>query len=307
MNEMELRIQNLEKKYRTLQYSVVGLMCFAAYVGLTGTTVNLSALAQQQQPAKEISKEEAGVPVVVEAEVFLLKDSAGNIRGVWTADDEATSFAMMHKDKYPIAAIAVDRKNATLSLTDVYAGKISMGLTDSIRSIAITDDTKKNNIYLGLTGSGEASFDMVSTGNSSVVIDGMTSTLDMSGDSAVLALTETVGSAVALKAQPSNAGLTFLDYQNQPTVDLTTVDGKTQIKLNSPALKEEKTILTAPDEVLIPEVEQNVPAKETVNPENASENKTDPKTGVDDNVKEPDAQKDQNQRIDMKTYSPFAK
>lgn len=314
MEDLELRIQKLEKKYRTLKYLVTGLMCFAAYTGLTGATMNSSAFAQQRkgQTAKqgeEIDKKDAGIPVVVEAEVFLLKDSGGNIRGVWTADNDTTSFAMMHKDKYPIAAIAVDRKNATLSLTDVYAGKISVGLTDSIRSIAITDDTKKNNIYLGLTGSGEAAFDMVSTGNSAVVIDGATSSLDMSGDTAILALTETVGSAVALKAQPSSSALTFLDYQNKPTVDLTTIDGKTQLKMNSPATKDEKTIVTTPEEILnFNETMNKALEGDDAGQADAAAAQTSGDKNADGKGEDKkDEKKEENKVVNMKTYSPFSK
>ena len=286
MENLELRIQKLEKKYRALKYSVVFLMCFVAYAGLNGTTgVNLSAFAQQNPDAD--ARAEAGIPTVVEAEVFLLKDNRGNIRGVWTADDTTTSFAMMHQEKYPIIAMAVDRKNASLSLTDVYGGKISVGLNDSIRSVAITDDTKKNNIYLGLTGSGAASFDMVSTGTSAVVIDGESSTFDMSGDSSVLALTETVGSAVALKAQPSSSMLTFLDYQNKPTSTLSTVDGKTQLYMSSPAVKEEKTIGTTANDQFVFSGKKNLKddAEEEVSAENKEGNKV----------------------VNMKTYSPFGK
>ena len=249
MENLELRIQKLEKKYRALKYSVLFLMGFTAYAGLNGN-IAINSSAHAQQAAEKISKDEAGVPSVVEAEVFLLKDSGGNIRGIWSADDDTTSFAMMHKEKNPIIAMAVDRKNASMSLTDVYEGKISVGLNDSVRSIAIVDDTKRNNIYFGLTGEGAASVDIVSTGNSAVVIDGATSTFDMSGDSAVLALTETVGSAVALKAQPSSSMLTFLDFQNKEMSTLSTIDGKTQLYMNSPTLKEEKTITTAPEDQL---------------------------------------------------------
>ncbi|MGN1079871.1 MAG: hypothetical protein ACI4TE_06835 [Alphaproteobacteria bacterium] len=314
MENLEVRIQKLEKKYRTLKYLVTGLMCFAAYTGLTGTTMNSSAFAQQKkgQAAKqgeEIDKKDAGIPVVVEAEVFLLKDSAGNIRGVWTADNDTTSFAMMHKDKYPIAAMAVDRKNATLSLTDVYAGKISLGLTDSIRSISIMDDTKKNNIYLGLTGSGEAAFDMVSTGNSAMVIDGATSSLDMSGDTAILALTETVGSAVALKAQPSSSALTFLDYQNKSTVDLTTIDGKTQLKLSSPASKDEKTIVTTPEEILNFNEAMNKALEDDKagSPDAAAPETSGEKKDGDKSENKKDEKKEENKVVNMKTYSPFSK
>ena len=304
MENLELRIQKLEKKYNTLKYLVTGLMCFAVYTGLTGIKTNTAAFAQQK--GAEIDKEEAGVPIVVEAEVFLLKDSAGNIRGVWTADNDTTSFAMMHKNKYPIIAMAVDRKNATFSLTDVYSGKISLGLTDSIRSIAVMDDTKKNNIYLGLTGSGEAAFDMISTGNSAMVIDGSTSSLDMSGDTAILALTETVGSAVALKAQPSSSALTFLDYQNKPTVDLTTIDGKTQLKLNSPATKDEKVIVTTAEEILnfnddlkrslAEETSEATPNKEEKDDGATKDKQTDQKSD----------KKNENKIVNMKTYSPFS-
>lgn len=299
MENLELRIQKLEKKYRTLKYLVTGLMCFAAYTGLTGASMNLSAVAQQRNQGG-INKKDAGIPVVVEAEAFLLKDTEGNIRGVWTADDATTSFAMMHQGKYPIAAIAVDRKNAVFSLTDAYAGKISVGLTDSIRSIAIMDDTKKNNIYLGLTGSGEASLDLVSTGSSAVSIDGATSTFDMSGDTAILALTETVGSALALKAQPSASALTFMDYQSNATMDLTTIDGKTQLKMVSPATKEEKTIVTTPEEVL------DFNAR-MANPEEEDEEDAENETSEGSAEKQADAKKAENKVVNMKTYSPFSK
>lgn len=302
MENLELRIQQLEKKYRTLKYLVTGLTCFAVYTGLAGAPVNTSFA--QSKKAEEINKTDAGIPVVVEAEVFMLKDAAGNIRGIWTADNDTTSFAMMHKDKYPIAAIAVDRKNATLSLTDVYAGKISLGLTDSIRSIAITDDTKKNNIYLGLTGSGEASFDMVSTGSSSVTVDGSTSTLDLSGDTAIMALTETVGSAVALKAQPSASALTFLDYQNKSTVDLATVDGKTQLRMVSPATQDEKTIDTTAAEMLkLNEMLEQRKAAEAGAVDAAADKKD--KAGETKAEEKKDKEKDQS--VNIKTYSPFSK
>ena len=293
MENLELRIQKLEKKCRALKYSVLSLMCFAAYAGLSGSvTINSSAHAQQQQNAHQAEKEAAGVPVVVEAEVFLLKDSAGNIRGIWSADDNTTSFAMMHKEKNPIIAMAVDYKNASLSLTDAYGGKISVGLNDAIRSLAITDETKKNNIYLGLTGSGAAAFDLISTNNAAVVIDGLTSSIDMSGDTSILALTETVGGTVALKAQPSSSVLTFIDYQNTPTATLSTVDGKTQLYMNSPALKEERTLGSSVEETAS---DQSSSASVETKPESKT-----PEAAVSE-------KKEENKVVNMKTYSPFSK
>lgn len=309
MENLELRVRKLEKKYNFLKNSVLFLMFFAAYAGVTGTAkIDFPAFAQQKSGAgkaeaeQQKAKEEAGIPVVVEAEVFLLKDAKGNVRGIWTADDDTTSFAMMHLDKYPIIAMAVDSKNASLSLTDTYSGKISLGLTDSIRSFSIMDDTKKNNIYLGLTGTGEAAFDMVSTGNAAVAIDGSTSSLDMSGDTAILALTETVGSTVALKAQPSTAGMTFLDYQNKRTLEMATIDGQTQLYMNSPIVKEEKVYDTKKQEVLSFEnkvVAQDngtvVPAQQESVAKGAADEKAEPK------------KKEENKIVNMKTYSPFAK
>ncbi|MBO4520497.1 MAG: hypothetical protein J5787_04760 [Alphaproteobacteria bacterium] len=298
MENLELRIQKLEKKYNTLKYSVLFLMCFAAYAGMSGTTkLSVSAHAQQRSEASK-EKAAAGVPLVVEAEVFLLKDAAGKIRGVWSADDTTTSFAMMHKDKYPIIAMAVDRKNASMSLTDVYSGKISIGLNDSIRSVAIMDDTKKNNIYLGLTGAGEAAFDMISTGNSAFVIDGSTASIDMSGDTSILALTETVGGTVALKAQPSSSALTFLDHQNKQTASFSTIDGKTQIYMNSPSTKEEKTIGTMPDNLLS--------FVDMQSEEDEEKKETDNKAAKADKEKVK-SEKEENKIVNMKTYSPFSK
>lgn len=330
MENLELRIQKLEKKYRTLKNCVILLTCFAAYAGISGLTAisheasaqeetgnqqnrqgnrnysgnrsyNRNYNRQQRTPAASgensaVSEEKqaAGVPVVVEAEAFILKDSFGRIRGVWTADDEATTFALMHKDKLPIMAMAVDNKNASLSLTDVYSGKISLSLNNSVRSISVSDDTRKNNIYLGLTGSGEAAFDMVSTGASSVVIDGATSSIDMTGDTAILALAETVGSTVALKAQPASSTVTFMDYQNNTTFDLSTIDGKTQMKLNSPAVKEEKVLTTAPEET----VSMNAPVTATV----GNTEKTEPEKKAEEKTEK----KEDNKVVNMKTYSPFA-
>ena len=309
MENLELRIQKLERKYSTLKYSVLFLMCFAAYAGVSGAVkVGSSAFAQQRGDYSTLptyeristEKDEAGIPIVVEAEVFLLKDSEGNIRGVWTADDEATSFAMMHKDKYPIIAMAVDSQNASMSLTDVYSGKISLGLNNSIRSLAITDDSKKNNIYLGLTGTGEAAFDMISKGNSAMVIDGETASIDLSGDRSIVALSETVGGTVALKAQPSSAMLTFLDYQNKETANFSTIDGKTQIYMNSPTLKEEKTLDTMPAEEASFDKEENTSnAKPKKDKEKSSEAK---KTDEDTS-----SSGDDNKITNMKTYSPFSK
>lgn len=303
MENLELRIQKLERKYRILKYSVLFLMSFTVYAGLSGTASIGSFAAAQQKTAASAEKEAAGVPVVVEAEVFLLKDVEGNIRGVWSVDGETTSFAMKNKEKYPIIAMAVDNKNASMSLTDSHAAKISIGLNDSIRSIAIMDDTRKNNIYLGLTGTGEAAFDMISKGNAAMVIDGATASLDMSGDTSVLALTETVGGMVALKAQPSSSMLTFMDYQNKATTTLSTIDGKSQLYMNSPSLKEEKTIDTMPEEKLSFEEtkkddEENEASENEVQKEGkASEEKPEKK----------DEKKEENKVVNMKTYSPFSK
>lgn len=303
MENLELRIQKLERKYRILKYSVLFLMSFTVYAGLSGTASIGSFAAAQQKTAASAEKEAAGVPVVVEAEVFLLKDVEGNIRGVWSVDGETTSFAMKNKEKYPIIAMAVDNKNASMSLTDSHAAKISIGLNDSIRSIAIMDDTRKNNIYLGLTGTGEAAFDMISKGNAAMVIDGATASLDMSGDTSVLALTETVGGMVALKAQPSSSMLTFMDYQNKATTTLSTIDGKSQLYMNSPSLKEEKTIDTMPEENLsFEETKKDDEEKEASENEVKKEGKA-----SEEKPEKKDEKKEENKVVNMKTYSPFSK
>lgn len=289
MQDLELRVQTLEKKCRALKQYVVGLTCCAVLAAMSGAvSLNRSAKADA---GDEINPKDIGIPAVVEAQVFMLKDAAGNIRGIWNADDATTSFAMMHKGKFPIIAMAVDNKNASMSLTDVYKGKINIGLSNSIRSMSVTDDTGKNNIYLGLTGTGEASIDMVSTGDSSVVIDGKTSSIDMTGDRAVLAMTETVGSTAALQAQPGSSALTFMDHANTKTLDITTIDGKTTVYMNSPATKENKTLTTAV-EVL------NVSPAAQKNEEQNGEAAAQPAENK---------QNEQSAAADLKNYSPFGK
>ena len=287
MQDLELRVQTLEQKCRTLKRYVVGLTCCAVLAALSGAaSLNRSANAAGEE---EIDPKDIGIPSVVEAQVFMLKDSSGNIRGIWNADDTTTSFAMMHKGKFPIIAMAVDNKNASMSLTDVYKGKINIGLNNSIRSMSVTDDTGKNNIYMGLTGTGEASIDMVSTGDSSLIIDGKTSSIDMTGDRAVLAMTETVGSTAALQAQPGSSMLTFMDHANTNTLDITTIDGRTSLYMNSPATKEKKTLSTA-TEVL------NITA-----PASESSEEAPAKTEKNAEKKEASAP------ADLKNYSPFGK
>ena len=289
MQDLELRVQTLEKKCRALKQYVVGLTCCAVLAAMSGAvSLNRSAKADA---GDEINPKDIGIPAVVEAQVFMLKDAAGNIRGIWNADDATTSFAMMHKGKFPIIAMAVDNKNASMSLTDVYKGKINIGLSNSIRSMSVTDDTGKNNIYLGLTGTGEASIDMVSTGDSSVVIDGKTSSIDMTGDRAVLAMTETVGSTAALQAQPGSSALTFMDHANTKTLDITTIDGKTTVYMNSPATKENKTLTTAV-EVL------NVSPAAQKNEEQNGEVAAQPTENKPN---------EQSAAADLKNYSPFGK
>lgn len=287
MQDLELRVQTLEQKCRTLKRYVVGLTCCAVLAALSGAaSLNRSANAAGEE---EIDPKDIGIPAVVEAQVFMLKDSAGNIRGIWNADDTTTSFAMMHKGKFPIIAMAVDNKNASMSLTDVYKGKINIGLNNSIRSMSVTDDTGKNNIYMGLTGTGEASIDMVSTGDSSFIIDGKTSSIDMTGDRAVLAMTETVGSTAALQAQPGSSTLTFMDHANTKTLDITTIDGRTSLYMNSPATKEKKTLSTAAEVLNI-----TAPASESSEEAPAKTEKSAEK-------------KETTAPADLKNYSPFGK
>lgn len=307
MENLESRVQHLEKKCRILTRSVAALACFAAYAAFSGgLTMNKNATAQSAQEAqlsaalKAYSSGKEGepqkIPTVVEAQVFVLKDSSGQIRGVWNADEQTTSFAMMHKGKFPVAVMSVDDKNASLSLTDVYQGKINMSLVNSVRSISVTDDTRRNNIYLGLTGNGSAAIDMVSSGDSEFSIDGAKSTIDLTGDKTTLAMTETVGGTVALQAQPAAAVLSYIDYQGKSTMKLSTVDGKTALQMESPATRDKKDITTAPDEpVATPAA---TPAAEPVaeGEDKKTEDKKDEKKEEKDDAKSV---------VDMKSYSPF--
>lgn len=310
MENLEQRVQLLEKKCRVLMQTGFVLMLFVAYAAFSGTIgayrdaqaqednasagggetigqqaprvrarARRSARGRRQNPqVQQIAGEvqQAGEeqvpgqeglnvpkkdPKVVEGEIFILKDSQGNIRGVWSADDETTSLAMTYKENHPIIGMAVDQSNATLSLTDSRQGKISLSLADSIRSISIMDETEKNNVYMGLTGSGDASFDMVSTKSSSMVIDGSTSRIDLTGDKAIVALAETVGGTVALQAAPSIAALTYVDFRNNPTMKLSSIDGMTEVYMQSPA-KKEKKVLTTEKEVKPEEKENQQEAQE---------------------------------------------
>lgn len=320
MENLETRVQHLEKRCRILTRSVAALVCFAAYASFSGgLTINRSATAQSPE-AEQLNAalqsyssgkegEEQKIPTVVEAQVFVLKDSTGQIRGVWNADNQTTSFAMMHKGKFPVAAISVDDKNASLSLTDVYQGKINMSLVNSVRSISVTDDTKNNNIYLGLTGNGAASIDLVSSGDSEFSIDGAKSTIDLTGDKTTLAMTETVGGTVALQAQPAAAVLSYIDHQGKSTMKLSTIDGKTAFQMESPATRERKDITTAPDEpaaTAAPVAEEAapvaVPAEEKADAVKAEEKKNDAEKKEENKEEKKDEAKNV---VDMKSYSPF--
>lgn len=313
MENLELRIEKLEKKYRTLTHCLAALMCFVAYAGFSGAlTMNRLAKAQTAggapaaapaDGAQEGDGVQLKIPTVVEAQVFVLKDSEGRIRGVWNADDQTTSFAMMHKEKYPIAAISVDRKNASFSLTDVYKGKINLSLVNSVRSVSVTDDTNDNNIYLGLSGNGEASFDMVSTGDSSIVIDGSKSRIDMTGDKTTIAMSETVGSTIAVQAQPSSSVVSFIDLQGKETLKLSTVDGKTKLDMISPTTKEEKSITTTPEEVAAVTLTE----VKTVSAEGGEAKTPAPAPQKDGGKADESAEKEtpKNSIVNMKAYSPF--
>ena len=300
MENLETRVQHLEKKCRFLTRSVAALVCFAAYASFSGgLTINRPATAQAspedqlKAAVQAFSKEgEAKIPAVVEAQVFVLKDDEGQIRGVWSADNQTTSFAMMHKGKFPVAAMSVDEKNASLSLTDVYQGKINMSLVNSVRSISVTDDTRNNNIYLGLTGNGTASVDVVSSGTAELSIDGTKSTIDMTGDKTTLAMTETVGGTVALQAQPAAAVLSYIDHQGKSTMKLSTIDGRTALQMESPATRDRKDITTKADEPVAIDVPAGVP----VEPVAAAKEEPKPEEVKKDDAKDV---------VGMKSYSPF--
>lgn len=322
MEDLELRVQRLERNYRTLKGFVVGLTCFAVLAGMSG-------LARLNNLAKAEETKYYSVPKVVEAETFILKDSLGNIRGVWTthpnkgrASDVTnsdpskftiTSFAMMpmpDKGGLPrrtMLSMAVDDRDASLGLTDVSNAKITIGSDNAVRAISISDETGNNNIRLGITGSSEATIDMVSPGTAAIAVDGVHSTVDMTGNHVGLALKQTsgdgsaivTGTTTALQAQSGIASLTFLDYMNKKTMNLATTDGLTELFMSSPATKEEKTVSTA-KEILttaqLPDIG-----------EEKAEDDAPVISPLPEADKKPEEKKDEGKPVDMKNYSPFAK
>ncbi|MCQ2966612.1 MAG: hypothetical protein MJ250_07765 [Alphaproteobacteria bacterium] len=280
MQDLEQRLQQLEKKCKNMRRALVALTGVTILTVLSGAvSPRLSAIAAEEE---KVNPKDIGIPTIVEAQIFMLKDSEGNIRGIWTADDTTTSFAMMQKGKFPIISMAVDNKNASMSLTDVYKGKISLGLNNSVRSISLSDDSGTNNIYMGLTGQSEAVFDIVSPGKSAMAIDGKSATIDLTGDKTAVALAETVGSAVALQAQPSTSNLLFVDHNDKKTMEVSTIDGATKIFMSSPALKEERTLTTVEPVYVAPEKKADEEA-------------------------EAEAKVEESKPVDMKSYSPFGK
>ena len=77
---------------------------------------------------------------------------------------------------------------------------------------------------------------------------------------------------------------------------MTTIDGKSQLMLNSPATKDTRTLTTAPEEVMNLNEET---VEEVV--EEKTEDKTDKKDANDGKTKEKD------KVVNLKTYSPFSK
>ena len=109
-----------------------------------------------------------------------------------------------------------------------------------------------------------------------------------------------------MKAQPSSAVLTFLDHQNKQTAELSTIDGKSQLFMNSPSTKEEKIIGTMPDNLLsfidMP-ANDNSEKKEADNKDN--KDKDNPAAYAE--KEKPAPEKEENKIVNMKTYSPFSK
>lgn len=296
MENLEQRIQLLEKRCRLLTRAGFVLLLFVAYASFSGAAVSYRAAKAQMddivtagdenavrlgQPAAPRMRARArraarnrnaaadmqtqdgspdvqqaaldGMPVpkkdpkVVEGEIFILKDSQGNIRGVWTADDETTSFAMTYKEDVPIIGMSVDQSSAVMTLKDSRGGKIALSLANSIRSVSVWDDTEKNYIYMGLTGSGDAALDVVSELSSSMLLSGKVTALDFLGDKTALRLADTVGGMVTLQAGSNLAALDFRDYNGINTMQLSSIAGETLLRMNSTAKKEIKTISTQKD------------------------------------------------------------
>lgn len=298
MENLEQRIQLLEKRCRLLTRAGFVLLLFVAYASFSGAAVSYRAAkaqadiemnemkpgedsslklgqgtaprmrararraARNRNTSAEAMKDGSaemqqavldGMPVpkkdpkVVEGEIFILKDSQGNIRGVWTADDETTSFAMTYKEDVPIIGMSVDQSSAVMTLKDSRGGKIALSLANSIRSVSVWDDTEKNYIYMGLTGSGDAALDVVSELSSSMLLSGKVTALDFLGDKTALRLADTVGGMVTLQAGSNLAALDFRDYNGLNTMQLSSIAGETLLRMNSTAKKEIKTISTQKD------------------------------------------------------------
>lgn len=127
MTKTEERIAKLEGKVRGLSIVVVLLSTLFCYSVMSG---NLT-IAGKGVAAKVVP------PEAIEAQAFVLKDKNGNIRGMWSAEDLTSTFAIAYKEKYPSIVMSVSEKAATINVSDRLQNQVAIGVNDKQRSIIV--------------------------------------------------------------------------------------------------------------------------------------------------------------------------
>lgn len=138
MKSLEKRIEILEGKVKVLTCMVI---LFGLLFGLS-LMVGPTSLATQAGAA-------ASAPKVVEAEAFILKDREGNIRGMWSAEDLTTTFAVAYKEQYPSIVLSVSEKAATMNIRDRLQNQVAIGVNDQRRSLIVGNKNWKT--LIGMT------------------------------------------------------------------------------------------------------------------------------------------------------------
>ena len=127
MKKTEDRIHRLEQKVKGLTIALCGLSVLFCFSVLTG---NMRVFNTPHAAARN-------VPESIEAQAFILKDKEGNIRGMWSAEDLTSTFAIAYKEKYPSIVMAVSEKAATVTVSDRLQNQVAIGVNDKQRSVTV--------------------------------------------------------------------------------------------------------------------------------------------------------------------------
>ncbi len=240
MQNIQQAISTLEHKVKKMTIAII-ILASALSISIFSRFFDVGLSSAQAQSGYAIAH--PNIPVAIEAQSFVLKDKLGNIRGMWSADDNSTTFATSYNKEQSFISMNVNKDDATLTISDERNNQIFL-TSSNTKGQSLTMGNIHNpshNVLLGYNND-ETNFELMSRNFSRIGLSGKDVLIEALGQTTDFVIADHTGNYINLNASNKGHKLAFIDKQDYENVKIEHTNGESIITLISPASKARKVI-----------------------------------------------------------------